>query len=128
MDYKQYRTSRIIVTGFLAIAMSQAIILNSYIFALFAVLIGTVAMFFIKKQLKDILSDERDYAIARKSARYAMGIFSITGAVATFFFMFQRDIGPVYETIGSILAYSVCGLLLLYSTIFIYFERYGKQN
>lgn len=128
MDYKQYRTARIIIAALIAVVISQAVIFKSYILALFAVLIGMLVMYFIKKQVKDILADERDYNIAGKSARHAMGIFSIVGAAATFFFVFQRDGNPAYEIIGSVLAYSVCGLLLLYSIIFIYLDKYGKQN
>lgn len=124
MNYKQYRILGMVVAAVLAVVISQAIVLNSYILALSAVLIGMLVMFFIKKQVKEILADERDYEIAGKSARYAMGIFSVIGAVLTFFFMFQRQVNPSYEIIGSTLAYSVCGLLLTYSIAFIYLQRY----
>jgi uncharacterized membrane protein len=126
MNYKQYRNLRIITAAVLAGIISHAVVFNNYILAISAVLVGMAVMFFVKKQVKDILADERDYEIAGKSARYAMGIFSVTGSVATFFFMFQREANPFYETMGSVLAYSVCGLLLLYSFIFIYFQKYAK--
>ncbi len=125
MNYKQYRNFRIITAMLLAAVMSQAVIFNNYILAIFAVIAAMAVMFTVKKKVVDVLADERDYQNAGKAARYSLGIFSALGAVLTMFFMFQRSVDPAYEIIGSTLAYSVCGLLLLNSIVFMY---YAKQN
>ncbi len=105
--------------------MAQAVILNNYILAIVAVVSAIVIIVASKKKVKQVLSDERDYALAGKAARISLSIFSVVGAVITSVFMFLRDTNPAYEIIGSVMAYSVCALLLIYS---IAFKFYEKQN
>lgn len=126
MNYKQYRNSRIVISAVLAAIMAEAVIINNYLLALGAVLVAVAIMFVIKKQIKDVLVDERDYEVAGKSARYTLAIFPVLAVIAMSFFMFQRDKDPVYGVIGSVLAYSICSLMLIYSFIFIYLQKYAK--
>lgn len=125
MKYKSFRILKIAVTFFLAIIIAQAIIFNNYILAIAAVIAGVAIVFALRKKVEGVTADERDFQIAGKSARLSLSIFCVLTAMATFVFMFQRDANPIYEVIGSTLAYSVCALLLLYSIIFTYYE---KQN
>jgi len=125
MTQKSFKFVRIITAFFLAMIMAQAVILNNYILAVVAIVSAVVIIFISKKKVKGVLNDERDYAIAGRAARMSLSIFSIMGTVATLIFIFLRNINTAYEIIGSVLAYSVCALLLLYSIFFTYYE---KQN
>jgi uncharacterized membrane protein len=125
MTQKSFKFVRIITAFFLAIIMAQAVMFNNYILAITAVVSGVAVIYVSKKKVKGVLNDERDYAIAGKAARLSLSIFSVAGAMATLIFMFLRYIDPIYEVISSVLAYSVCALLLLYSAIFSFYE---KQN
>ncbi len=125
MTQKSFKFVRIITAFLLAMIMAQAVIFNNYILAIVAVISAVAVIFISKKKVKGVLTDERDHAIAGKAARLSLSIFSVAGAVITFVFMSLRNANPVYEAVGSILAYSVCALLLLYSVIFTFYE---KQN
>jgi uncharacterized membrane protein len=127
MNNKQFKIFRIILAMILAIIISQAIILENFILAIFAMIVAVVLMIFVRKKVKDIIADERDYKIAGSAARYAITGFSAVAVGFMFFFMSQKQ-NPVYEAIGSTLAYSVCGLMLTYSLIFIYLRKYAKQD
>jgi uncharacterized membrane protein len=128
MNQKNFKTFRVILAMILAIIISQSIILDNYVLASFAMIVAIVLMLFVRKKVKDVLADERDYKIAGNSARYAMTAYSAVAVGFMFFFMSQDKINPVYEAIGSTLAYSVCGLMLVYSLIFLYLQKYAKQN
>jgi len=105
--------------------MAQAVIFNNYILAAIAVISAVAVIFVSRKKVKGVLTDERDYAISGKAAKLSLSIFSVGGAIVTFIFMSLRSMNPIYEITGSVLAYSVCALLLLYSAIFTFYE---KQN
>lgn len=122
---KTFKTIRVITAFLLAVVMAQAVILNNYILAAVAVAAAIGVILISRKKVDEVLSDERDVQITGKSARLALSIFCVVGAVVTFILMAQRNSNYVFEVAGSTLAYSVCALLLLYSAIFYYYE---KQN
>jgi uncharacterized membrane protein len=128
MTYKNFRAIRVVIAFFLAMIIAQAVIFSNYILAAFAVAAAVAVIFIARKKVDEVLSDERDLQIAGKAARLSMSIFSVIGAVATFILLAERQASPFYDAVGSTLAYSVCSLLLLYSAIFIYYEKYEKQN
>jgi uncharacterized membrane protein len=130
MNFKQYRNFKIIVALVLAVIISQAVIMDNYILAIIAVLTAMILVFLAKQTVRGVLADERDYEIAGKSARYSLGIFSVTGALAMLFFTFSKTEDIVFGVIASTLAYSVCALLLLYSIIykFLSYKGYEKQD
>lgn len=126
MTYKNFRAIRVVISFFLAMIMAQAVIFSNYILAVFAIATAVAVIFIARKKVDEVLSDERDLQIAGKAARLSMSIFSVIGAVSTFILLAQRQTNPLYDAVGSTLAYSVCSLLLLYSAIFIYYGKYEK--
>lgn len=123
MTLKQYGVARIIITALLAALISQAVIINNYYLATAAILIAIGLMLFMKRRVKEVIADERDYEIAGKAARWSIAIFSIAGSVIVLVSMALRQYNPALETIGSIIAYSICLLLLLNSLIFGYMSK-----
>lgn len=125
MTQKSFKIIKIITAFFLAAIMAQAVIFNNYIIAALAIAAAVAVIFISRGKVEGVLADERDNEISGKAARLSLSIFSVVGAVATFIFTSLRDTNFVYEVAGSVLAYSVCALLLLYSLIFAFYE---KQN
>jgi len=99
----------------LAAVMSQAVVLKNYYLAFAAVLIAVLLLMVMRRQVKEVLADERDYKIAGDAARWSLTIFSILGAVGSFLLLTGRSYYPEFETAGSVLAYAVCFLLIIYS-------------
>lgn len=123
MTLKQYRYAKIAIAMFVAILISQSMVLNSYWLAAATLTIAIGINLLIKNRVKEIIADERDYQIAGQASRYALSIFSVVAAVLSIVFMFLRQVNPVYETIGSTIAYTVCLLMLTYSLIFTYLSQ-----
>lgn len=125
MTQKSFKFVKIVTAFFLAAIMAQAVIFNNYILAAIAVAAAVAVIFISRQKVKGVLADERDKEISGKAARISLNIFSVAGAVITFVLMSSRGANFAYEVAGSVLAYSVCTLLLLYSAIFTFYE---KQN
>lgn len=123
MTYKHYRIAKIFVAMFLAMIISQATILNNYLLAAAAITIAIGVNLILRNRVKEIIADERDYQIAGQAARYALITFGILAALLSLGFMFLRQVNPLYETIGSTIAYTVCLLMLFYSLIFTYLNK-----
>ena len=118
MDYKIFRVIKAIIAFAFAFLIAVSVVLNNVILALVAAVVLIAISFTLNHKVRGVLNDERGYANAGKAARLALSVFSLTGAILGLALMFTH-----YETIGSVISYSVCALLLLYSMLFSYYEK-----
>lgn len=123
MTAKQFSIFRLMLAAILAGVVSMSVVINNYLVPIIAVVTALVLMIFMKKKVKEVMEDERDYQIAGKAARYAMTIFSAMAGLMTILFFALRQTNQSFELVGSVLAYSVCALLIFYSLIFNYLSR-----
>lgn len=123
MTLKKYKTIKIIVTFLLAFIFSQAIILENFLIPIGAMVIATLILLILRRKVKEIVADERDYIIGGKSALLAMQVFSWISVIAMFVLYSFRHLNPFYEVIGSTLAYSTCLLMIIYSLVFHFYNR-----
>ena len=128
-QYKKVRLATVFVT---AIVFSQSIIFHNFIVPVAVLAASSLMLFYLRKKVKGIIADERDYVIAGKSALLAIQLFSMAAVIVMFFFYSLRGAEPYYEPIALTLAISVCALMLIYSAIFKYQIRRDtngpKQN
>ena len=127
MTIKQYNAARVITAMCLAAVMSQAVVLKNYYLAGSAILFAMLLLIYLKKQLKEITADERDYKIAGDAARWTLTIFSLIGALVSFALLTSRSYNPLFETAGATLSYAVC-LLLVINGLTVYFLRYRQSE
>jgi uncharacterized membrane protein len=125
MTQKKFKLIRILTAMFLAAIMAQAVIFSNYILAIIAVVGAVLVIFTSAKKVEGVSSDERTISIGGRAARMSVTIFSVLGAGISFVLIISRGAGAVYEATGYVLSYSVCALLILYSSLFKYYE---KQN
>jgi len=123
LTLKQYQSIKLFITVVLAISISQSIVLKNYIIPIFLLPIITLIVLYLRKQVKEIIADERDYQIAGKSALLAMQLFSWVSVIAMFVFYFFSETNSVFTAVGITLAFSVCALMLSYSFIFRFYIR-----
>lgn len=123
MTLKQFKIIKIITVIALSITFSQSIINKNYIIPLMALTLSIIFLYFIRRRVKEIIADERDYKIGGKAALIAMQVFSWIAVVIMFVFYSIKDINPIYQAIALTLAYSVCFLLLFYSLVFKYYYK-----
>jgi uncharacterized membrane protein len=123
MTAKKFLIYRLIVVILLAGVVSSFVAAGNYLVPIAAVITALIFLLLMRKKVNEVLADERDYKIAGNAARYAMTVFSaISGIIILVLFALKKD-RPDFELVGSTLAYAVCGLMLLYSLIFKYYQR-----
>lgn len=118
MTYKRFRQAKVVLSAILATIMAQAVIFYNYYLAIAAVLASVAISMLLRRSVKEITTDERDYEVVGRAARYSITVHAVVTSAAAAVFLFMRNIDPVYEIIGSVLAYSSCALLILMSTFY----------
>lgn len=123
MTLKEYRRIKIIFVVLLSLLFSFALQARSYLVPITLVVLGTLSVTYLRRRVKGVIADERDYALGGKAALLAIQMYSWIAVIAMFIFYALRDLSPYYESIGMTLAFSTTILLLVYAAIFRYYER-----
>jgi uncharacterized membrane protein len=88
------------------------------------VLGAVVLLYLLRRQVKDVVQDERNYRISEKASRFAIQVFAfitaITGITLT---AVSTDDSPLFREVGLTLAFCACGLLVLYLISYAYHSR-----
>jgi uncharacterized membrane protein len=123
MTLKEYRRMKIIIVFILAMFFAQSLQFENYLIPIAVLAIGALFLAHLRRTVKEVIADERDYAIGGKAALLAIQVYSWIAVTAMFIFYGLRDLNPSYESIGMTLAFSTTILLLVYVTVFRYYER-----
>lgn len=122
MTAKRFKFYRILIAAVLGAIFSASIVADNFVLPIVSVITSVALIYMLKKNVKEVLEDERDYEIGGRAARYAISIYSYLMLVAIFVLFIGRNNNPLFETVASILAYSVCSLMIFYSLIFKYLQ------
>lgn len=130
MSYKLFRNLRILVIIILVATISIAVSMENAVLATSAIIIGMIAMFAIKKNVKELRTDEMIQSIAGKSSLWAYSICIPFLALLSIFFMFSSlsDKGSDMYNLGMVLSYVVLFHIATYSIAFIYFRNKYKSD
>ena len=118
MTLKKYQQIKLVIIVIISIIFSQAIIYQNYLIPLITLIISSLGLIWLRRQVKEVVADERDYSNAGKSVSLAIQIYSWITVVAMFVLYSFKDLNPSYEPIAMTLAYSTCLLMVIYSFIY----------
>ncbi|MFA5753920.1 MAG: DUF2178 domain-containing protein [Patescibacteria group bacterium] len=123
MTIKQYQAIKLGFVVILAVVFSQSIIFENFLIPIALLIVSSLILLLLRKRVKGVLADERDYLTGGKAALLAIQIYSWIAVMAMFILYAFRDVNPAYEPIGLTLAYSTCVLMLFYAVIFRYYNK-----
>jgi uncharacterized membrane protein len=123
MTLKKYQRIKLIIVFFLALIISQGLVLKNFMVPLASMVVASLVLFFLRRRVKEVVADERDYALAGKAAILAVQIFSWIGAILMFVFYGLQDYNPAYGPVGMTLAFAICGLMIIYTLVFYYYRK-----
>lgn len=123
MTIKKYQQIKLAITVVIAIIFSQAILYQNYLIPLATLVVASLVLIYLRRQVKEVIADERDYALAGKSASWAIQIYSWIAVVAMFILYAFKNLNPAYEPIAMTLAFSTCLLMFVYSLIFNFHNK-----
>ena len=118
MTLKKYQQIKLAIVVLISIIFSQSIIFKNYLIPIATLVVSSLVLILLRRQVKEVMADERDYALAGKSASWTIQIYSWIAVIAMFVLYAFRDLNPSYEPIAMTLAYSTCALMLIYSLLF----------
>jgi uncharacterized membrane protein len=85
---------------------------------------GALLLYLLRRQVRDVMEDERNYRISEKASRFAIQVFALVTAISgiTLTAIGTSDSTPFRE-VGLTLAFGACGLLILYMISYAYHSR-----
>jgi uncharacterized membrane protein len=128
MTIKQFQKIKLVIIVLLAMSVSQLISFKNYFLPIALMIVASLVLMFLKRRVKGVLADERDYEVAGKSALLAMQIYGWTSAISMFILYAFKEHNPAYEPIAITLAFSTCFLMLLYSLVFRYYSHFSLTD
>ena len=123
MTLKKYKKIKLVLTVVIAIIFSQSIVYKNFIIPIIVLIVSSLILIALRRRVKEVVTDERDYITAGKSAFLTIQIFSWTSAIVMFILYAFRDLNPIYQSIAMTLAFSTCILMILYSFIFRFYNQ-----
>lgn len=128
MNLKNYQKWRMGIVFILAMAISQSVIRGNYIIPIMLMVVASLALWYLRGQVKEVLADERDYALGGKAALLSIQAFGWFAVILMFALYSKKEINSSYEIIAATLSYSVLFLFLIYSLIFRYYNKFKFQK
>lgn len=124
MSIKTYRLCVAVVTIIVAVLAGWGVIVGYAFIPAPAVIIGAVTLYLCRKKLTKLVEDERVQVIgdhaSRRTVEIAIILMAVTGSTLM---ALSNDDRTNLEIIGVTLGYSVCGMLVLYTVLYNYFNR-----
>ncbi len=124
MSKKTYNIIRSALAAAVAIGAAISVVIGNAIIPLVMVLVAIGILYLVKRQVKEVLVDERNYRVSEKAARLTIGIFGPVIAILSMVLIaLGRSNYPGLEQTGYTLGYSAAALVVLYDVFYYYFER-----
>jgi uncharacterized membrane protein len=123
MTLKQYTVARMVIAALLAAFIASSVVRHDFFWPVVAMAAAILLLLFLRSRVREVLADERDYTLGGTAARWTIQIFSIAAVLGMFGFSALQERDAAYAVIASVLAYSTCALMLLYSVIFTVLRR-----
>jgi len=123
MTLKKYQQIKIVVTIILAVVFSQFFFTKNFVLPVAILIAGSLFLLFLRRRVKEVIADERDYAVAGKAASWAVQIYSWIAVISMLIFHSFKDLNPAYEPIALTLSFSTCLLMFIYSLIFNFHNK-----
>ena len=124
MSLKTFTRIRISILIVMVGLISWAIVSANIWIPVPVVIAAVVVMLLLRRRVREVVVDERVYSIAEKASLVALRVFGIIAAVIgiTLVALGWQSASDLYK-IGLTLAYSSCGLLVIYYIAYLYYNR-----
>lgn len=123
MNEKTYSSIRKLMVVIIGLGVAISIILENLVVAFALIIFGMAILIGFKQRLNVKIEDERIFTIAQKASMRTVQIFGFIIATISVSMLILRETYENFELMGSVLAYSACGFLLLYGLFYWYYNK-----
>ncbi len=126
MKRNQFRIVSLLTVMMMGAVVGFSASIGNPVLAVGVVLAGMAVMYILKSRLEGVVEDERIYQVSQKASRITLQIVALVFALGGAALIAMRDTYPGYVDLGFFMAYAGCGVLVLYSLFYMYYNReYG---
>jgi len=124
MSYKTFRLWQGIVGAVIGAVIAVSVVTGNAIVPIPTVIVGMLIIIALRRRVKEVIADERVYAIAEKASRLTVQIVGIAmAAVGGTLLAISHGGSSVLAQVGFTLSYATCGLLVIYYVAYTYYNR-----
>jgi uncharacterized membrane protein len=125
MKETQFKAYKLIIVILLGAIIGSFVVEGNYVVPLIAFLAAAVITLLIRSRVSEVQTDERILIIGGKAARLTLSIFTVLMAIASILLLALGKKESSLMQAGTLFAYTACGMLLLYSALFKFYEAKG---
>ncbi len=126
MKQKQFRIILFLIVMLMGAVLSFAFSIGSPTLAISVFLAGMTVIYLLKSRMEGIVEDERIHQISQKASWITFQIVVISLALGGTTLIAMRNTYPGYTNIGFFMVYGSCAIMVLYSLLYMHYNReYG---
>jgi uncharacterized membrane protein len=126
MKRKQFKIISLLTVMIMGSVVGFSVSIGNPALAVGVVLAGMAVMYNLKSRLEGVVEDERIHQVSQKASRITLQIVVLGLALGGAALIAMRYIYPGHTDLGFFMAYASCGVLVLYSLFYKYYDReYG---
>lgn len=126
MKRKQFRIISLLTVMVMGVIVGFSVSIGNPALAVGVVLAGMAVMYNLKNRLEGVVEDERIHQISQKASRITLQVVAQGFALGGAILIAMRNTYPGYTDLGFFMAYASCGVIVLYSLFYKYYNReYG---
>jgi uncharacterized membrane protein len=124
MSYKTFRMVQAFIGMAIGSIMGVSVAEGNWIIPIPTIIIAMVVIIVLRRRVKEIVQDERTYAVAYKAARLTLAVTAIGMAVVgAVLLAASRGGSSDLRQVGFALEYATCGLLIINYITYAYYDR-----
>ena len=124
MSRRWFRLLVAVITLTVVVLIGWSIAIENAVVPIPAVIVGLVLLYLLRRQVREVVEDERNYKISEKASRFAIQVFALVAAISgvTLIAVSTND-STLLREVGLTLAFCACGILILYLISYAYHSR-----
>ena len=123
MTKKTFSIYRIIAVIIVTIIVSIFINYGNWYLPVISIMASWLFLYTLRRKVKEVIADERDYIIAGKASGLAMKIYISFSVIIGMILYSTGKENEILFNIATTLLYSACFLMIFYAVLFKIYER-----
>jgi uncharacterized membrane protein len=124
MTRRWFRLLGAVITLAVVALISWSVATENAVVPIPAVIVGLVLLYLLRRQVSEVVEDERNYKISEKASRFTIQVFALVAAISgiTLIAVSTND-STILREVGLTLAFCACSILILYLISYAYHSR-----
>jgi uncharacterized membrane protein len=123
MTKKSFSIYRIVAVSIVTIIVSISVNYGNWYLPVISVMASWLLLYKLRRKIKEVIADERDYIVAGKASGLAMNVYLLVSVIiGIILYSIGRENVALFN-IATTLLYSACFLMVLYAVLFKIYER-----